>query len=120
MPALKYKCEVNMDKNIENLYKEIIFKIGYYRNKNNLSARETSLQLGFSDSFVNRIERQTVELKVSTLLKFFEIVNITPQEFFYPNPENYAKDMEIFEAIKSLSQENKATILELANKLKNK
>ena len=45
-----------MEKDIKELYKEIIFKIGYYRNKNNLSARETSLQLGFSDSFVNRIE----------------------------------------------------------------
>ena len=109
-----------MDKDIEKLYKEIIFKIGYYRNKNNLSARETSLQLGFSDSFINRIERQIVELKVSTLLKFLEIVNITPQEFFYPDPENYAKDMEIFNVIKSLSPENKTVILDLANSLKNK
>ena len=109
-----------MEKDIEKLYKEIILKIGYYRNKNNLSARETSLQLGFSDSFINRIERQIVELKVSTLLKFLEIVNVSPQEFFYPDPENYAKDMEIFNTIKSLSPENKSTILDLANKLKNK
>lgn len=32
--------------NKENLtkeYKDIIYKIGYYRNKNNLSARDTSL-----------------------------------------------------------------------------
>ena len=28
-----------MEKDIKELYKEIIFKIGYYRNKNNLSAR---------------------------------------------------------------------------------
>lgn len=109
-----------MEQDVEKLYKEIIFKIGYYRNKNDLSARETSLQLGYSDSFMNRIERQAVELKVSTLLKFLEIVNITPQEFFYPNPESYAKDMEIFNTIKSLSPENKSTILDLANKLKNK
>ena len=107
-----------MDKNVDELYKEIIFRIGYYRNKNNLSARETSLQLGYSDSFVNRIERQTVELKVSTLLKFLEIVNVAPQEFFYSDPENYAKDMEIIDAIKSLSAENKNTILDLAKKLK--
>lgn len=106
-----------MEKDAEKLYKEIIFKIGYYRNKNNLSARETSLRLGFSDSFVNRIERQTVELKVSTLLKFLEIVNVSPQEFFYPYTENYAKDMEIFNVITSLSQENKDTIMDLAKKL---
>ncbi len=109
-----------MDKNIEKQYKEIIFRVGYYRNKNNLSARETSLQLGYSDSFMNRIERQSVELKVSTLLKFLDIVNVSPREFFYSDPENYAKDMEILSAIKSLSAENKSTILDLANKLKNK
>ena len=56
-------------------YDDIIYRIGYFRNKNNLSAREASLQLGFSDSFINRIERKSVELKVSTLLNFMEIVN---------------------------------------------
>ena len=107
-----------MDKDIEKEYKDIIFKIGYYRNKKNLSARETSLELGFSDSFINRIEREVVELKVSTLLKFFQLVEITPFEFFYPDAENYKQDKEIFDIIKSLTPENKATILDLANKLK--
>ncbi len=107
-----------MSKEVEKLYKEILFKIGYYRNKNNLSARDTSLRLGYSDSFVNRIERQAVELKVSTLLKFLELVEITPLEFFYPNAENFKQDKELLETIKSLSPEDKATILDLAKKLK--
>ncbi len=104
--------------NLTKEYKDIIYKIGYYRNKNKLSARDTSLQLGFSDSFINRIERYTVELKVSTLLKFMELVSITPFEFFYPNPENFAKDKEVFDLIMSLTPENKETIIDLANKLK--
>lgn len=45
----------------EKAYKDILFRIGYFRNKH-LSARETSLQLGYSDSFINRIERNNVEL----------------------------------------------------------
>ena len=108
-------------KNKENFnkeYKDLVFKIGYFRNKNNLSARDTSLRLGFSDSFINRIETYKVELKVSTLLKFMELVRITPEEFFYANPEDYAKDKEIFDLIKSLSSENKETILDFAKKLK--
>ena len=105
-------------KEIEKAYQDFIFKIGYYRNKKNLSARETSLQLGFSDSFINRIERHSVELKVSTWLKFLELVEITPQEFFYADPENYEKDKEIFDIIQSLSSEDKQTILALAKKLK--
>ena len=105
------------NKDLTKEYKDIIYKIGYYRNKNNLSARDTSLQLGFSDSFINRIERYVVELKVSTLLKFMDLVGVTPQEFFYPNPENYLKDKEIFDLIMSLSPENKSAIIDLAKRL---
>ena len=102
----------------EKTYKDILFRIGYFRNKNNLSARETSLQLGFSDSFMNRIERNSVELKVSTLLSFMNLVKISPLEFFYPKPENFEKDKEVLDLIMSLSPENKDTIIDLAKKLK--
>ncbi|MBE5758355.1 MAG: helix-turn-helix transcriptional regulator [Clostridiales bacterium] len=105
-----------MDKKMS--YDDIIFRIGYFRNKNNLSARETSLQLGFSDSFVNRIERKSVELKVSTLLQFMDICNITPEEFFYYKPENYEKDKELLQIIKSLSNENKDALMDIAKRLK--
>lgn len=99
-------------------YDDILFRIGYFRNKNDLSARETSLQLGFSDSFVNRIERKSVELKVSTLLQFMELCNITPEEFFYYKPENYEKDKELLQIIKSLSNENKDALMDIARRLK--
>ena len=102
----------------EKTYRDILYRIGYFRNKYNLSARETSLQLGFSDSFMNRIERNCVELKVSTLLSFMNLINIKPIEFFYPKPENYEKDKEILNLIMSLSEDNKNTIIDLAKKLK--
>lgn len=105
-----------MDKKMS--YDDVIFRIGYFRNKNNLSARETSLQLGFSDSFVNRIERKSVELKVSTLLQFMELCNISPEEFFYYKPENYEKDRELLQIIKSLSNENKDALMDIARRLK--
>ncbi len=98
-------------------YKDVLFRIGYFRNKNNLSCRETSLRLGASQSYMNRIERQVMEIKVSTLLDFMDIVNVSPQEFFYPKPENYQKDKEIFDAIQKLSADDKDAILNLANKL---
>lgn len=105
-----------MDKKMS--YDDVIFRIGYFRNMNNLSARETSLQLGFSDSFVNRIERKSVELKVSTLLQFMELCNISPEEFFYYKPENYEKDKELLQIIKSLSNENKDALMDIARRLK--
>ena len=99
-------------------YEDILFRIGYFRNKNNLSARETSLQLGYGDCFINRIERKSVELKVSTLMNFMELCNITPEEFFYYNPENYEKDKELLQIIKSLSNENKDALIDMAKRLK--
>lgn len=47
-----------------------------------------------------------------------ELVEITPFEFFYPNPDNFAKDKELFDLIMSLTPENKETIIDLAKKLK--
>ena len=44
-------------------YNEIIRRIGFFRTKANLSARETSLRLGYSEQFIKRIENKSVELK---------------------------------------------------------
>lgn len=99
-------------------YKDIVQRIGYFRNKKNLSARETSLRLGFSDSFINRIERETVELKVSTLLEFIILAEITPQEFFYPKLENYEKDKQLISLVLSLTPENKDALINISKKLK--
>lgn len=99
-------------------YQDILFRIGYFRNKNNLSQRETSLQLGMGSAFLSRIERGKVELKVFTLLEFLDIVNVSPLEFFYPKPENYSSDKEVIDTILALSKESKQSILDIAKKLK--
>ena len=64
-------------------YDDVITRIGYFRNKANLSMRETSLQLGYNPQFMSTIENKTIELKVKTLLEFCDLVDITPQDFFY-------------------------------------
>ena len=99
-------------------YNEIINRIGFFRNKANLSARETSFRLGYTEQFMKRIENKSVELKVKTLLDFFNIVDITPQDFFYMG-ENYNKeDKNVLELYNNLSADSKQTILDLMKKLK--
>ena len=46
-----------MEKKID--YDDIIHRIGYFRTKANLSARETSLRLGYSEQFMKRIEKES-------------------------------------------------------------
>ncbi len=99
-------------------YEDLLYRIGYFRNKNNLSARETSLRMGLGDAYINRIERNVVEMKVKTLLDFFDLVEINGVEFFYPNLEEYEKDKELIEILSTLSKDSKQTLIDLAKKLK--
>lgn len=105
-----------MDKKFN--YEDIIFRLGYFRNKNNLSARETSLRLGYSASFINRIERKKVELKTSALVEFLDLIEISPVEFFYSIPEHYEQDKALLKSFNQLSNENKEIVIELIKKLK--
>lgn len=99
-------------------YNEVINRIGYFRTKANLSARETSLRLGYSEQFMKRIENKSVELKVSTLLELFDLFNITAQDFFYLGANFNKEDKEILDFFNALSYENKQTIIDLMKKLK--
>ncbi len=99
-------------------YDEVINRFGYFRNKANLSARELSGRLGFNPQFVSTIESKKIELKVSTLLKFCEVVDITLQDFFYLGKDYNKEDKNLIELFSSLSTENKNTIIDLMKKLK--
>ena len=105
-----------MEKKID--YNDIIHRIGFFRTKANLSARETSLRLGYSEQFMKRIENKSVELKVKTLLDFFDIVDITPQDFFYMGEHYNKEDKKVLDLYNNLSSGGKETILDLMKKLK--
>ncbi len=99
-------------------YNEIIHRIGYFRTKANLSMRETSFQLGYSEQFIKRIENKSVELKVRTLLEFCDVVDITIQDFFYMGDQYNNEDKNVLELYNNLSPDSKQTILDLMKKLK--
>ncbi|MBE5742946.1 MAG: helix-turn-helix transcriptional regulator [Clostridiales bacterium] len=99
-------------------YQEIINRIGFFRNKANLSMRETSARLGKNPQFMKTIENKSVELKVSTLLEFCEVVDIKPQDFFYMGTQYNKEDKEVLELYSNLTDSNKQTILDLMRKLK--
>lgn len=105
-----------MSKKID--YNDLIYRVGYFRNRANLSARETSLRLGYGEQFMKRIENKTVELKVSTLLDFFDVVDITAQDFFYMGDQYNKEDKNVLELYNSLSADSKQTMLDLMKKLK--
>lgn len=99
-------------------YDDVIARMGYFRNKANLSMREASMQLGYNPQFISTIENKTIELKVKTLLDFCDMVEITPQDFFYMGKEFNRDDKEVLNLYNNLSIENRKLILDLMKRLK--
>ena len=99
-------------------YNDVINRIGYFRNKANLSLRETSLRLGYNPQFMKTIENKSIELKVKTLLDFCDIVDITPQDFFFLGEEYNKEDKNVLELYSGLSFESRKIVLDLMKKLK--
>lgn len=107
---------INMMKDIN--YDEILNRIGFFMNKSNLSARAISLKLGYSEQFIQRILSKQVELKVSTLLQIFEILDITPHDFFYLGKDYNKEDKNVLDMFNHLSGESKQTIINLIKQMK--
>lgn len=99
-------------------YDEVIYRMSYFMDLNNLSNRATSFTLGYNEQFIKRIMNKTVKLKVSTLLEFCEIMNITITDFFYLGNKYNENDKNLLNMFSRLSNENKEIIISLMNKLK--
>lgn len=99
-------------------YDEVVNRVGYFRTQANLSMRELSLRLDYNPQFISTIENKTIQLKVSTLLDFCEIVGISIQDFFYLGDSYNKDDKNVLELYNNLSADGKQTILDLMKKLK--
>ncbi len=98
-------------------YDDVISRIGYFRNRANLSARETSFRLDKSELYVTRIENGQIALKVSTLLNLIDIFNISVQDFFYLGKDYNEEDKNILELFGRLTRENKQFAIDFLKKL---
>ena len=99
-------------------YDEVIRRLGYFRNLNKLSMRETSLRLGQSDQFMKTIENKSVNLKVKTLLEFCEIVGITLYDFVYLGDQFSPEHKECLNLFLKLSDENKKAVIQIMKSMK--
>lgn len=91
--------------------KEILLRIGYVRNKANLSAREVSLRMGMSPQYVAQLESGRIVLTVEKLLQILEICDFSLERFFSPNIVDYTVDKELRALIESLPIDKKKNII---------
>ena len=96
--------------------KEILSRIGYVRNKANLSAREVSLRMGMSPQYVAQLESGRIVLTVEKLLQILEICEFPIERFFSSNIADYDVDNELKSLIESLPLSKKKNIIEFIKK----
>ena len=96
--------------------KEILSRVGYVRNKANLSAREVSLRMGMSPQYVAQLESGRIVLTVEKLLQILEICEFPIERFFSSNIAEYNVDNELKLLIESLPLDKKKNIIEFIKK----
>ncbi len=92
-----------------------------FRKKNNLTQEELSEKLGISLKYISRIENGNNGVKTETLIKYMNILGITPNTIFMDlltNPEA-AKNAKISEKIVNLSDEKKDFLSSIIDLLEN-
>lgn len=96
--------------------KEILTRIGYVRDKANLSAREVSQRMGMSPQYVAQLESGRIVLTVEKLLQILEICEFPIERFFSSNIADYNVDNELKSLIESLPTDKKKNIIEFIKK----
>ena len=96
--------------------KEILSRIGYVRNKANLSAREVSGRIGKSPQYVAQLESGRIVLTVEKLLQILEVCNFSIERFFSKNIDEYNVDQELQTLINDLPKNKKQNIIEFIKK----
>lgn len=95
---------------------EILSRIGFVRNKANLSAREVSLRMGMSPQYVAQLESGRIVLTVEKLFQILEICEFPIERFFSSNIADYNIDNELKQIIESLPLDKKKNIIEFIKK----
>ena len=91
--------------------RDIATRINYFRMEKNKSARDLSLAIDKSESYLTQFESRCFNLSTGTLLKLIEALEIEPEEFFAKDYRNYSKNILIDEEYEKLSDDQKEVVL---------
>ena len=91
---------------------EVIYRIGYFRNKLNISGRELSLRIGKHEGYINKLESKDFNLPTQMLLEIIDALGITPAQFFADDYASYETNKELFSLLESLPEDKKRHIIE--------
>ena len=99
-------------------HKDFSQRLSELRINKGVSARDMSLSIGLSPSYINNIETGISYPSMTTFFYICEFLNITPMEFFDFESVNPAKEQELLLAAKGLDSKQLETLIDLAKGLK--
>ena len=113
------KCEEKSESivNTSEMREKFALRLSKLRTQKNISARQMSNVLGFSQSYLSKVESGEMQPSMD---KFFAIciyLGITPAEFFAEDIEKPQSQNELLGLFSQLNEENSEMILSLCGKL---
>lgn len=98
--------------------KAFIERLAQLRMNKGVSARDMSLSIGQSASYINNIENGVNYPSMSNFFYICEYLQITPKDFFDTETANPVKINELLAAVKGLEDEQLDHLIALAQGLK--
>ena len=95
-------------------------RINELRMEKGVSARDMSLSLGQSESYINKIENRRTLPSMAGFLYICEFFQISPQQFFDEGNADPNKLSALIETLKKLDTESLEHLSEIARKLAGK
>ena len=92
-----------------------------YRKKAKITQEDLAEQLGISLKYISRIENGNNGVKTQNLIQYMNILGVPPDALYgkFMTHPNVKKDMELYEKITKLSEEEKEFISSVIDLLKN-
>lgn len=97
---------------------EFIKRLVKLRVNKGVSARDMSLTIGQSPSYINNIENGVNLPSMTVFFYICEYLGITPREFFDTESSDPKKENELLDAVKGLSNEQLEHLIAIAKGLK--
>ena len=95
-------------------------RVAQLRLQKGISARDMSLSLGQSESYINKIENKKAQPSINGLYYICEYLGITPMEFFDEGNASPDKLQEIITDLKLLNSEQLSMVASLIKEINKK
>ena len=97
-------------------YRDILYRIGYFRNLKNMSAYSLSLALGKDQSYIYKVEKGLIKISLQNFLEILTILGVSTFEFFCPDVYQDANNIKLFKELNDKEVDAVLTLLKIRHK----